>query len=90
MMKAYAVVQETSYTNNKSTVFFYSRTKALLYIAQIMMANNETPKGYSKDENSYDAVWCYDVKELFKEQNWNKFFYVTKIGTFHIKQIEIQ
>lgn len=90
MMKAYAVVQRTSYTDNKSTVFFSSRIKALLYIAQIMMENHDEPRGYPKDKNYYDAIWCYDAKELFKEQNWNKFFYVAKTGTFYIKQIEIR
>lgn len=89
-MKVYAVIKDTPYRKESEIVYFSSREKALGYILGVLTTRNETPRGYDKKEESYNAKWCYNKEQLFDTKNWNVYKYVMAGGaTYHIQKIDI-
>ena len=88
-MKIYKVVRGSSYRAVEEEIFFTSREKALGYILGYLTKAKEQLHGYPKQENSWEAWWCYDKEILFNSKNWNKFKYVYGLGFFYIEQVEI-
>lgn len=89
-MKIYAVVKDTAYVNKDLVSLFSSEEKALGYIISIV--TKEYPvRGYNKEENWYNASWCYDTDKLFDSKNWDKYKYVTDDGklTLYIEQLNV-
>lgn len=89
-MKIYRIVKNTPYKNRAEEKYFTSREKALGYIMGLV--SKDTHMGaYSKNEEWYNATWCYDYEKLFNVKNWNKYCYVTDSGStvLYIEQIDV-